>query len=188
MEKSYLKKIYNILWIILIFVIFEFIIIVASKIDFKGESSNTTSNATTNETTNDYDVSMMNAVTVDQLVKLFDNEKKTYVVYLGRSTCSACVSFLPTLQSMQSKYNYITQYLDITTVDTSSNAYNTLISKLAVEKTITVNGTEKTDKYGSFYGYTPMVFIIKNGKFADGIVGAYSSTKFEEFLNNNGIK
>ena len=27
--------------------------------------------------------------------------------------------------------------------------------------------------------------IIKDGKFADGIVGAYSQAKFEEFLNNN---
>lgn len=187
MEKNYLKKIYGISIAILAIVILETIVLIGSKINFNDESS--TTNTTTNDTTtSDYDVSMMNSLTIDQTVGLFSNTKNTYVVYLGRSTCSACVSFLPILQAMQIKYNYTTQYLDITSVDTSSTSYENLIAKLATEKTITVNGEQKTDKFGSFYGYTPMVFIIKNGKFADGIVGAYSSTKFEEFLNNNGIK
>ena len=152
-------------------------------------SLNSSSKSVTNDSanSNEYDVSMMNKLSLDQLLALFDS-KKTSVVYLGRATCSACVSFLPTLQKMQSKYNYTTQYLDITTVDTTSEFYTKLMEKLSVEKTINVNGESKTDKFGTFYGYTPMVFIIKNGKFADGIVGAYSENKFESFLNSNGIK
>lgn len=186
MEKEYLKKIYYLAIAIVIIVSINLIICIAGKITVKTDS--TTTSTTDEATESDYDVSMMNSLSLSQVLDLFNDKKSTSVVYLGRSTCSACVSFLPTLQSMQSKYNYVTQYLDITTVDTSSSNYTDLISKLAVDKTINVNGESKTDKFGSFYGYTPMVFIIKNGKFADGIVGAYSETKFEEFLNNNGIK
>src|SRR5574344_93988 len=111
MEKNYLKKIYGISIAILAIVILETIVLIGSKINFNDESS--TTNTTTNDTTtSDYDVSMMNSLTIDQTVGLFSNTKNTYVVYLGRSTCSACVSFLPILQAMQIKYNYTTQYLD----------------------------------------------------------------------------
>ena len=188
MEKKLLKRIYYMVIAITVMVAINLLVSVIGNVSTK--TSTTTSKTTTSEedSSNSYDVSMMDSLTVDQVVDLFKNTKNTYVVYLGRSTCSACQSFLPTLQKMQSKYNYKTQYLDITTVDTSSSAYTTLIDKLSTEKTINVNGTSKTDKFGSFYGYTPMVFIIKDGKFADGIVGAYSESSFETFLNDNGIK
>ena len=187
MEKKYIKRIYYLVIAIVIMVSLNLILAISGNISKKG--STTTSDTTSSESSSsDYDVSMMNSLTTSQVVDLFKDTKNTYVVYLGRSTCSACVSFLPTLQAMQSKYNYVTQYLDITTVNTSSDDYSNLISKLAVDKTINVNGESKTDKFGSFYGYTPMVFIIKDGKFADGIVGAYSQTSFENFLNTNGIK
>jgi thiol-disulfide isomerase/thioredoxin len=190
MEKEYIKKIYYIVIVIAVMVAINLIIsLIGNGNTTVKEATSTNDNSKTSEdSSSSYDVSMMNTLTIDQVVDLFSNKKGTYVVYLGRSTCSACQSFLPTLQKMQSKYNYKTQYLDITNVDTSSTAYSTLIDKLATEKTINVNGTSKTDKFGSFYGYTPMVFIIKNGKFADGIVGAYSETAFETFLNDNGIK
>lgn len=185
MESSILRKIYNIVVIILIIVSLNFLIDLGSKINFNGGSNN--NNNKTQDESSDYDVSMMNSLNLDDLIKLFD-KKDTYVVYLGRANCSACVSFLPTLQDMQSKYDYTTQYLDIRTVDTTSSNFETLKEKLNVKKTIKVNGEEKTDAYGNFYGYTPMVFIIRNGKFVDGIVGSYSKTEFEKFLNNNGIK
>ena len=186
-NQQYIEKIYHLVIAILVIASIDCFINLISKVNFNNENTAKTQETQTEETTNDYDVSMMNSVTLNQLLKLF-NDKETHVVYLGRANCSACVSFLPTLQKMQSKYNYTTQYLDIRTVDTSSDDYATLLKKLDKEKTITVNGESKTDKYSAFYGYTPMVFIIKNGKFADGIVGAYSETNFETFLNNNGIK
>ena len=191
MEKKYIKRIYYLVIAILAMVALNLNLAKTGKVNLNStnSSSSSTSNTTGSESdSSNYDVSMMNSLSIGQVNDLFKDTKKTYVVYLGRSTCSACVSFLPTLQAEQSKYNYVTQYLDITTVDTSSADYTTLIGKLAVDKTINVNGESKTDKFGSFYGYTPMVFIIKDGKFADGIVGAYSQAKFEEFLNNNGIK
>ena len=188
MEKKYIKRIYYLTIAIVVMVGINLILAITGNFNQKSTSATTSSNTSSESDASNYDVSMMNSLSISQVNDLFKDTKKTYVVYLGRSTCSACVSFLPTLQAAQSKYNYVTQYLDITTVDTSSADYTTLIGKLAVDKTINVNGESKTDKFGSFYGYTPMVFIIKDGKFADGIVGAYSQAKFEEFLNNNGIK
>src|SRR5574344_964330 len=165
MEKEYLKKIYYIVSAMVVIVAINLVITLASQVTVMTESDSSTSKDDSSHS--DYDVSMMNSLSLHQVLGLFNDKKSTSVVYLGRSTCSACISFLPTLQSMQSKYNYVTQYLDITTVDTSSSDYTDLISKLAVQKTINVNGESKTDDFGSFYGYTPMVFIVKNGKFAE---------------------
>ena len=186
MEKSYLQKIYRIAIAILIIVSIDFLMNFLTKVNFNNTTVKTESTESTGESS-DYDVSMMNELTLAQTVKLFDSNDVS-VVYLGRANCSACVSFLPTLQKMQSKYGYTTQYLDIRTVDTSSDDYSKLLEKLSKEVTLSINGETKTDKFSSFYGYTPMVFVMSKGKFVDGIVGAYSEERFETFLNNCGIK
>ena len=151
-------------------------------------TNNSSKNNNVVEQKSDYDVSMMNNISLSELLKLFEYKDNTYVVYLGRESCSACTSFLPTLQSMQKKYNYITQYLDTSLVRSGTDDYDKFISKLSKKVTLTINGETKTQSFGEFYGYTPMVFIISKGKFVDGFVGSYSSAKFETFLNNNGIK
>lgn len=157
---------------------------VGSKFSIKNDTKEET-NTTAQTTSSDYDVSSFKTLTIDEVNKLFEDKSNTYVVYLGRSTCSACVSFIPTLKAMQSKYNYVTQYLDITTVDVNSDDYTKLMSNLSKEVTLTVNGETSTQSFGKFYGYTPMTFIVKKGKFVDGIVGAYNESKFDEFLTKN---
>ena len=153
-----------------------------------GSGSNNSSNSSTSGTqTSDYDVSDFDALTLAQVLKLFDS-KDTSVLYLGRSSCSACVSFLPTLKSVQKDLGFKTKYLDITTVDTSSSDYNTFISKLTKEIEVNANGTKSTGKISDFYGYTPMVIIIKDGKAANASVGALSESNFKKFLSSNGIK
>ena len=153
-----------------------------------GSGSNNSSNSSTSGTqTNDYDVSDFDALTLTQVLKLFDS-KDTSVLYLGRSSCSACVSFLPTLKSVQKDLGFTTKYLDITTVDTSSSDYNTFISKLTKEIEVNANGTKSTGKISDFYGYTPMVIIIKDGKAVNASVGALSESNFKKFLSSNGIK
>ena len=186
MKNNELNKIYKLVTIVLVIVSIDLAVNLLSKVNFNG-GTKTSNEQSSEQTSSNYDVSMMDTLTVDQVVNLFNDKKSTYVVYFGRENCSACVAFLPTLQKMQKKYNYVTKYLDIRTVDAGSEAYKTLISKLSKEVTLTVNGEKKTDKFGSFFGYTPMVFVIYEGKFNDGFVGAYSEEKFETFLNNNGI-
>ena len=186
-----INKLYKLVIIILIMVSIELlfslfsVFSVKTTTDDKTQSSASTSTQTT---TSNYDVSSFNTLTTKQVVELFNNKKSTYVVYVGRSTCSACVSFVPTLKTLQNKYNYVTQYLDITTVDSNSDEYKTLMDKLDKEVTLTVQNETKTQSFSKYFGYTPMTFIIKNGKFVDGIIGASSESSFETFLNNNGIK
>ncbi len=154
-----------------------------------GSSSDNSSNSSTSgtQTSSDYDVSDFDTLTLAQVLKLFDS-KDTSVLYLGRSSCSACVSFLPTLKSVQKDLGFKTKYLDITTVDTSSRDYSTFISKLTKEIEVNANGTKSTGKISEFYGYTPMVIIIKDGKAVDASVGALSEANFKKFLSSNGIK
>ena len=154
-----------------------------------GSGSNNSSNSSTSgtQTSSDYDVSDFDTLTLAQVLKLFDS-KDTSVLYLGRSSCSACVSFLPTLKSVQKDLGFKTKYLDITTVDTSSSDYSTFISKLTKEIEVNANGTKSTGKISEFYGYTPMVIIIKDGKAVDASVGALSESNFKKFLSSNGIK
>lgn len=154
-----------------------------------GSGSNNSSNSSTSgtQTSSDYDVSDFDTLTLAQVLKLFDS-KDTSVLYLGRSSCSACVSFLPTLKSVQKDLGFKTKYLDITTVDTSSSDYSTFISKLTKEIEVNANGTKSTGKISEFYGYTPMVIIIKDGKAVNASVGALSESNFKKFLSSNGIK
>ena len=180
-----LDKIYKIAIVIVILVAINLVITLAGKFSIKSESS--TTDTTTTET-DEYDVSSFKTLSLSGVLSLFDNKENTYVVYFGRPTCSACVTFIPTLKSMQEKYGYTTQYLDITNVDTQSDDFEKLMKKLNKEVTLTVNGETETQEFGEFYGYTPMTFIIQKGKFTAGIVGAYSESKFESFLNQYGIK
>ena len=179
-----IDKLYKLVIVALILIGILFIIVVSGMFN----SNNTNNNTTNNIDSNEYDVSTFDTIDLTQLLKLFDDKKGTYVVYMGRSTCSACVKFLPTLKKMQEKYKYTTKYVDITTVDATSKDFEVLTKKLNKKVTLTVNGEAKTQEYGDFYGYTPMTFVIKKGKFSNGIVGSYAEAKFESFLNENGVK
>ena len=186
MEET-ISKIYKLIIAILILVAINLVVTFVTRPVTKTEKNNTTE--TTEETTdNDYDVSMFDSLTLDGVLKLFEDKKSTYVVYLGRSSCSACKTFLPTLQAMQKKYGYTTKYLDITTVDGTSESYEKFIKLLNKEVTLTVSGKSETKAFGEYFGYTPMTFVVKKGKFVSGTVGAYSESKYEEFLNKAGIK
>jgi len=184
MEKK-IEKLYKLIIIALVLIGILFIVIVSIVIS--NNNKNESSDINTTEKSN-YDVSSFNILDLEKTLKLFDDKKNTYVVYFGRETCSACVKFLPTLKKMQEKYKFTPQYLDITTVNAKSDNFEKLMKKMNKETTLTVNGEKKTQEFGEFYGYTPMVFIVKKGKFVNGFVGAYGDTNFEKFLNENGIK
>lgn len=183
-----LNKIFTVLVVIAIILVVNLLFTMISLTN-GGSSSDNSGNSSTSgtQTSSDYDVSDFDTLTLAQVLKLFDS-KDTSVLYLGRSSCSACVSFLPTLKSVQKDLGFKTKYLDITTVDTSSNDYSTFISKLTKEIEVNANGTKSTGKISEFYGYTPMVIIIKDGKAVNASVGALSESNFKKFLSSNGIK
>lgn len=190
MEKEeYFKKIYTLLIVVIVITGFNLLLTFINLFSTKDTSSTISNDSTTNQTSqnSDYDVSDFNTLNLSGVLDLFEKDG-TSVLYLGRSTCSACVSFLPTVKAVQEKYGYVTNYLDITTVSTGSSDYKKFQELLEVEVTENINGEEVTADIGEFFGYTPMVIIIKDGKAVDCSVGAYSESKFEEFLNENGIK
>lgn len=126
------------------------------------------------ESTKEYDVSMMNSVDMDELIKLFDS-KDTQVVYIGRSTCGYCVQFLPALKKAQKEYGYKTNYLNISEV--SESDAEKLLEKDNDEKFLEEN-----------YGATPMVLLVKDGKLQDTWVGYSEYNEFAQFLEENGFK
>ena len=183
--EEYLNKIYTMLIIVLVVSIMSLLI---GLVNYSNTKGNTTTNKTltpsnNGSSTSDYDVSMFNAVSVSDILKfLGTSNKETHILYLGRSTCSACVAFLPNLQATQKEMNFTTDYLDITTVDTTSDDYKKFSNLLSKEITQTVNGTSETGKISEFYGYTPMIIVVKNGEAVDAIVGSYSKDNLQTFL------
>lgn len=184
--EEYLNKIYTMLIIVLAISIMSLLVGLVNYSNTKGTTTNNSSTNTNNNngsSTSDYDVSMFNAVSVSDILKfLGTSNKETHILYLGRSTCSACVAFLPNLQATQKEMNFTTDYLDITTVDTTSDDYKKFSNLLSKEITQTVNGTSETGKISEFYGYTPMIIVVKNGEAVDAIVGSYSKDNLQTFL------
>ncbi len=183
--EEYLKKIYTLLIVVLVISIMSLLIGLVNYSNTKGTTTENNSSTTTNNgsSTSDYDVSMFNAVSVKDILKfLGTNNKETHVLYLGRSTCSACVAFLPNLQATQKEMNFTTDYLDITTVDTTSDDFKKFGELLSKEITQSINGESQTGKISEFYGYTPMVIVVKNGEAVDAIVGSYSKDNLQTFL------
>lgn len=184
--EEYLNKIYTMLIVVLAISIMSLLVGLVNYSNTKGTTTNNSSTNTNNNngsSTSDYDVSMFNAVSVSDILKfLGTSNKETHILYLGRSTCSACVAFLPNLQATQKEMNFTTDYLDITTVDTTSDDYKKFSNLLSKEITQTVNGTSETGKISEFYGYTPMIIVVKNGEAVDAIVGSYSKDNLQTFF------
>lgn len=142
-----------------------------------------------------YDVSMMREVGVSDALELFDTND-TYVLYIGRETCDICEDLLPTLQKAQKNNNYITQYLDISKADRTTDDWKKLMELLDVETTTTMEEDDKvggevvTESFGYFInakGFTPAVLIISKGKNVAGFFGDKDIIALEDWLANYGI-
>ena len=152
----------------------------------KGNISSSSSDTTTENST-EYDVSMMESVDLNTMLNDVFKREDIQVVFMGRSTCSVCVSFLPSLQKAQEELGYKTVYLDIEKVDSDSDEFEEFTSKLDMEYTMTRNGEEVTDTYGSFYGYTPAVFLYQDGKMVDGKIGALDYDELVSWLKEHNV-
>lgn len=136
------------------------------------ENMNGTSTKQDEEQVQEYDASMFKQVTPDEFVEAFKGSE-TQVIYIGRPTCSYCAAFLPTLQQTQKDYNYTTLYLNIDEVDSSE------ISKI----------TELDEWLNTYYGTTPLVIVVKDGKIqGEGWVGYAEYDTFAAYLENLGFK
>jgi len=144
---------------------------------FKGGVSNNNSGGTTstgNETVK-YDVSKMKQISGEEAAKLFDKEG-THFLYIGRSTCSVCVSLVPELNTVMNDMSITLYYSPLN--QTFRTDFKDLFGKLDIETT--VNNNKGT--FGELleeYGYTPIIIVIKDGKMVDGFVGYRDADKIE---------
>ena len=123
------------------------------------------------ESTGEYDVSMFTTIDADGVVNAFNDDEMS-VVYFGRATCGYCVQFLPVLQQAQSEYGYKTKYVDISTISEDE------ITKI----------TSLDSFFENYYGSTPIVVLLKDGKVVDYQLGYTDYSTFASMLENNGFE
>lgn len=162
------KIFYSLIAIIIILSLLLIVVIVKNN-----NGSSNINNSTEEEVLGDYDVSMFETLTTDDAVNKI-KEGETEIVYIGRSTCTYCVKFLPALQQAQNDYNYTTIYINLE--EMTSDDQNKLLELDNDEGYISEN-----------FGYTPMVLIFKDGKLANGWVGYAEYDSFAAFLEDNGL-
>lgn len=147
------------------------------------KNTNSTNSATGSTVTDtDYDVSRMKQISGSEAVALFD-KKGTSILYIGRSTCSVCVSLVPELNEVIDDIGVEINYSPLES--TFRTDFADLFDKLTVETTV-------NDEDGTFgelleeYGYTPVVVIIQDGKMVDGFIGYRDAdtikTLFKKYL------
>ncbi len=136
----------------------------------------------------DYDVSMMHEVTAEDVLKMFE-DGGTYVVLMGRENCDVCARLIPKMAEAQKQLNYITQYVDLLSIDFDSETWQALSSKLDMQSTQAISenqtGKKETNTYGYFvetYLMAPTVIIIKNGKQTGGFIGGVDATNLIGWL------
>ena len=92
--EEYLKKIYTMLIVVLVISVMSLMIGLVNYSNTKGTTNNSSTTSNGNSVLEGYDVSMFNEVAVSDILKfLGTSNKETHILYLGRSTCSACVAF-----------------------------------------------------------------------------------------------
>ena len=178
-----LKSMFYTLISILVFVAITAICMIILTVDYHNNGKNRNNSISTYSTeeknnennAQDYDVSMFQEITVDDLVNLYNGEEKS-LIYIGRPTCGYCVAFLPSLQQAQKDFGYQTYYYDIDKV--TDEAYATI--------------TGLNDFMANNFGYTPMVIVVQNGQIlsadgsGEGWVGYAEYDAFKAYLQGLG--
>ena len=182
------EKIRNLTFIVVLGFIIMFILIIGLYFKDGGTNNNTnhsSSSSETNENTATYDVSDMNEVDVDEAVALF-KDKGTHVIYIGRSTCSVCVQFVPILNEVQKELGFMTNYLPLemdqqTSWEDIQKEIKPLTDLLTIEAE--ANGEEGTlGELFYSYGFTPAIVVIEDGEVVEGFFGYRDAATLTDLL------
>ena len=179
------EKIRNLTFIVIFGFIIMFILIIGLYFKDGGSSNDSakssSSSSSSESSSSDYDVSQMKEVDVDDALALFD-EEGTHVLYIGRSTCSVCVQFVPVLNEVQENLDFKTNYLDVDAIssiwaknktDAAEEMYNQ-VKRLTDKLDIEASANGETDTLGNLFiskGFTPALVVIKDGKVVEGFFG-----------------
>ena len=120
------------------------------------------------------DTSMFEVVTLDEALEL---------LVMSVDTCSATKGYVPYLQIAEAKRRYVTYYLDLNSIDTSSEAFKEFQAKLDMEYTL----FDKVDKFSTFMESTPQTIIIKNKKMVYGHIGSMSTDTLVTLTDLYGV-
>ena len=128
------------------------------------------------------DTSMFEVVTLDEALELFETDEPKLLV-MSVDTCSATKGYVPYLQIAEAKRRYVTYYLDLNSIDTSSEAFKEFQAKLDMEYTL----FDKVDKFSTFMESTPQTIIIKNKKMVYGHIGSMSTDTLVTLTDLYGV-
>ena len=138
-----------------------------------------------NEELGEYDVSKLKEVSASELIK--KTKGANTVVYIGRSSCSWCVKFMPVVNDAIAKYSLKPLYIDIAKIiDYSGGGVSDQASFDIIYNLDAASGLENYMQEN--FGATPMVLIIKDGKIIDAHTGYSEAESFNSFLEKNGFK
>jgi len=93
------------------------------------------------------------------------------VIYVGRPTCSACVSFIPNLEEVLEENDLYVNYLN------TDNLSNEELSKVA----------SSTEYFSTSGIRTPHTMVIKNKTVVDTLLGAAAKENIISFFQANGL-
>ena len=169
-------------------VVFGFIImaILIIGLYFRDGSTNstTTGSSSSDSSTTEYDVSAMNEVDADEALALFE-EEGTHVLYIGRSTCSACIQFVPQLNQVQEDLGFTTNYLDVQEYMGDWSRAQEELGPLMELITIEATANGETGELGELFidrGYTPVLIVIQDGEVVEGFFGNRSASELTSIL------
>lgn len=127
----------------------------------------------------DYDTSFLENITTAEAIEEFKSTQ-TKIYIIGRSTCSACQSFLPTLKDVVTKYNLKIYYLDLISMYKDEASLNQLKQLLDYKYTL----ENKTNKLSAYLGTTPMIIISQNNENIYGYLGTLTKEDLEKILRS----
>ena len=129
------------------------------------------------------DTSMFNVVTIEQTMDLFkDKEPKTILISVHN--CSATENYVPTLQLAQAKLGFVSYYLELTDIDTDSEAFAEFLEEL---DTFEYNFQGQKGTLKTFLGNTPLTLFIKDNKIVYGYYGSMSESVISTFVKKYGV-
>lgn len=151
-----------------------------------GDNSDSSEESSEEEIPTEYDVSMFNKISFDDFKDMLENgDKKVRFVFTGRSNCSFCLKFLPSLQKSVEEYDYELDYLDMISV------YSPQASTYSEEDDKTLEEIREMDSHftdeNTALGATPMVYVVQNGKVIDVHAGYTEYEDYASFLEEHDI-
>lgn len=172
-----LQKIFIGVVIVIVISLINTIILLGGNGTFKAKETSSGTNGSGNELVGTYDVSKMKEITPSELES--NTKGKNTIVYIGRSTCSWCVQFVPVLNEIIDDYKIDMLYMDISKIDPDSKDY---------DKMVNLPAAKDFEDVMEDFGATPMTLVVKDGKIVNATVGYQKYEGFAAFVESVGFK